>query len=68
MNEEAINNKIHFLMGKSNNVKEKIACVIRDGGAVLTRTWAAAFDYIIDIEEDQALLLKKYTIIITIHL
>lgn len=59
VNEEAINNKIHFLMGKSNNVKEKIACVIRDGGAVLTRTWAAAFDYIIDIEEDQALLLKK---------
>ena len=29
------------------------------GGAVLTRTWAAVFDYIIDIEEDQALLLKK---------
>lgn len=53
------NKKIHFLMGKSDNTNTTIASVIKDGGVVLTRTWAAAFDYIIGIDDDQASLLKK---------
>lgn len=53
------NKKIHFLMGKSDNTNTTIASVIKDGGVVLTRTWAAAFDYIIGIDDGQASLLKK---------
>lgn len=50
--------KIHFLIGESLENKRIISDVIEDGGVVLTRVWAAAFDYIQDIDEEQAGLLK----------
>ena len=50
--------KIHFILGESPENKRIIANVIEDGGVVLTRAWAAAFDYIQNIDEGQAGLLK----------
>lgn len=51
--------KIHFLIGSSQNVQGVIQAVIQDGGVVLTRAWAAAFDYIRDIDNEQTELLKS---------
>lgn len=51
--------KIHFILGESIECKRVIGNVINDGGVVLTRAWAAAFDYIQNIEEGQARLLKS---------
>ena len=51
--------KIHFLIGESSDNKKIISDVINEGGVVLTRVWAAAFDYIQDVEENQASLLKS---------
>lgn len=51
--------KIHFLVGSSSNVQKTIQAVIQDGGVVLTRAWAAAFDYIRDIDDAQSKLLKS---------
>lgn len=51
--------KIHFLIGSSPNVQDIIQAVIQDGGVVLTRAWAAAFDYIRDIDDGQSKLLKS---------
>lgn len=56
--EVAETKKIHFLIGESAEIRTVINSVISDGGVVLTRTWAAAFDYIQDIGEDQTKLLK----------
>lgn len=50
--------KIHFIIGESVETKRLISDVIKNGGVVLTRVWAAAFDYIQNIEEGQAKLLK----------
>ena len=50
--------KIHFILGEFPENKRIIANVIEDGGVVLTRAWAAAFDYIQNIDEGQAGLLK----------
>lgn len=51
--------KIHFLIGDSPEIKDIIKTTISAGGVVLTRTWAAAFDYIQDIDPAQAVLLKS---------
>lgn len=51
--------KIHFILGESLESKRIIGNVINDGGVVLTRAWAAAFDYIQNIDEGQAGLLKS---------
>ncbi len=51
--------KIHFIIGESLENKIIIGNVIKDGGVVLTRAWAAAFDYIQNIDEGQAGLLKS---------
>lgn len=51
--------KIHFLIGSSSNVQKIVQTVIQDGGVVLTRAWAAAFDYIRDIDDEQSKLLKN---------
>ena len=51
--------KIQFLIGSSQNVQEIVQAVIQDGGVVLTRAWAAAFDYIRDIDDGQSKLLKS---------
>ena len=51
--------KIHFIIGESLENKKIIGDVIKDGGVVLTRAWAAAFDYIQNIDDGQAELLKS---------
>lgn len=51
--------KIHFLIGRTPVVNQVIQDVIQNGGVVLTRSWAAAFDYIQGIEASQVALLKK---------
>ena len=51
-------NPIKFLIGNSNTVKEAVGQAIADGAVVLTRTWAAAFDYIQNIDPEQSELLK----------
>ena len=51
--------KIHFFIGNSKNIKNEIQNVLKKGGVVLTRAWAAAFDYIQGIEENQSKLLKR---------
>lgn len=50
--------KIHFLIGTTNIIRNVIQNVLENDGVVLTRTWAAAFDYVQDIDEKQASLLK----------
>lgn len=50
---------VHFLLGTSPHVKAIIASVIDNGGVILTRTWAAAFNYIQNISDSQAKLLSK---------
>lgn len=50
---------IHFLIGDSSPIQEIIHKVISDNGVVLTRAWAAAFDYIQGINAEQISLLKK---------
>lgn len=51
--------KIHFLIGESPEIKKIVSDIITNGGVVLTRTWAAAFDYIQNIDEEQAKALKS---------
>ena len=55
MDDKMENNCIHILLGESHNVKATISNVLLNGGVVLTRTWAAAFNYIegIDFEQRQ---------------
>lgn len=48
-----------FLCGESTGIINRIDALVQDGGVVLTRTWAAAFKYIRDIDEDQRALLTK---------
>lgn len=50
--------KVHFLVGDTAEIRSVIDSVISKGGVVLTRTWAAAFDYIQGIDVEQVRLLK----------
>ncbi len=50
---------IHFLIGDSQHVKELVSSLVSAGGVVLTRTWAAAFNYIQNISSEQSVLLSK---------
>lgn len=50
--------KIHFLLGKTDTIQSTIQNVIEDNGVVITRAWAASFDYIQGIENAQVKLLK----------
>lgn len=49
---------ITFLFGESADVMTQISNLITNGGVVLTRAWAAAFQYIQGIEESQLKLLR----------
>ena len=49
---------VKFLIGNSSDVRQKLSDYIAEGAVVLTRTWAAAFDYIQDVEPEQTKLLK----------
>lgn len=51
--------KIHFLIGNSVTIYSIIKNILKNNGVVLTRTWAAAFDYIQGLDEQQAKLLKS---------
>ena len=51
--------KIHFLMGNSAAIYNIIKNILNNDGVVLTRTWAAAFDYIQGVDGTQAKLLKN---------
>lgn len=51
--------KVHFLIGDTTETRAVIDSVISNGGVVLTRTWAAAFDYIQGINGDQVRVLKN---------
>lgn len=51
--------KIHFLMGNSAAIYSIIKNILKNNGVVLTRAWAAAFDYIQGVDETQAKLLKS---------
>lgn len=50
---------IHFIFGDSPETIEYINNLIQDEGVVLTRTWAAAFSYIKNIDKNQRECLKK---------
>lgn len=51
--------KIHFLLGDTPTVRTLLESVVSEGGVILTRVWAAAFDYIRNISAEQAKLLKS---------
>lgn len=51
--------KIHFLVGNSPKIYNTIKNILKNDGVVLTRAWAAAFDYIQGVDEAQAKLLKS---------
>ena len=51
--------KVFFLLGESLAIKEKIREVVKDGGVVLTRAWAGAFNYMEDIPDEQKQFLRK---------
>ena len=55
----SVSKKIHFIIGESDENRKIINEIINEGAVVLTRAWAAAFDYIQNIEESQAAILKK---------
>lgn len=50
--------KIHIISGENTSAKELIKSSINDGAVILTRTWAAAFSYIQDINDQQEKCLK----------
>lgn len=50
---------IHFLLGNGPFVSNAIRETISGGGAVLTRAWAAAFNYIDGLDERQVKLLRE---------
>lgn len=51
--------KIHFLIGDSPEVQKQLLHVLEKGGVVLTRAWAAAFNYIRGIDPAQVASLKS---------
>lgn len=57
--EVAENIKVCFIVGDSQQASEKICEVIETGGVVLTRAWAAAFNYMQGICDEQKRILKK---------
>lgn len=57
--ESAESQKIHFLLGNSETIRNHIKSILIDGGVVLTRTWVAAFSHIQEISESQKSLLTS---------
>lgn len=50
---------VRFMCGNSSKVMAQINSLVQKGGVVLTRTWAAAFAYIRDIDDEQKNILNK---------
>jgi len=51
--------KVCFIIGDSRLANEKICGIIETGGVILTRAWAAAFNYMQGITDEQKKILKK---------
>jgi hypothetical protein len=51
--------RIHIIIGNSKEQMNFIAQIVSDGGVVLTRTWAAAFEYIQGITTEQVTALRN---------
>lgn len=50
---------VRFICGNSPESMEQISTLVQEGSVVLTRTWAAAFEYIQGIDEGQKNILNK---------
>ena len=50
---------VRFICGNSPESMEQISALVKAGSVVLTRTWAAAFEYIQGIDEGQRNILNK---------
>lgn len=51
---------VHFIPNSSTEkIKSIIKDVLKNQGAIITRTWAYAFNYIMEISDDQKDILKK---------
>ena len=50
--------KVCFLLGESDTINKKIKEILDDSGVILTRTWAAAFNYMEDISDEQKKVLR----------
>lgn len=55
-NEQGVS--IHFLLGRGSSVLRTIRAVMGNGGVVLTRTWAEAFNYIEGLTDQQVRYLR----------
>lgn len=53
-------NLVHFVLNNSQDkVQSIINDILSDDGAIITRTWAGAFNYITDVSNEQKILLQK---------
>lgn len=59
LRDTAESKQVCFLIGESDAIKTKIKEVLADGGVVLTRAWAAAFNYMESIPDEQKILLRN---------
>lgn len=50
---------VRFICGNSSEAMKQISALVQAGGVVLTRTWAAAFEYIQGIDAGQRIVLNK---------
>lgn len=59
-NKDAIDNiSVKFLLGNSNEINKVIGSILSKNGVILTRSWADAFKFIQNIDNDQAKILKN---------
>ena len=59
LKEQAEKKKVCFIVGETLQANKKIIEIITTGGVILTRTWAAAFNYMDGVADEQKTLLKK---------
>lgn len=59
-NKDSIENiRVKFLLGNSNEINKVIGSILSKNGVILTRSWADAFKFIQNIDNDQAMILRK---------
>lgn len=59
LREQAEQKKVYFIVGDTPQANTKINEIIATGAVVLTRTWAAAFNYMDGVSEEQKTILKR---------
>ena len=59
LREQTEQKKIYFIVGDTPQANTKINEIIATGSVVLTRTWAAAFNYMDGVSEEQKTILKR---------